>query len=209
MLYAIFRWFFRVKGWKVDPEVPQEALGKCVIIAAPHTTWWDIVYTYAALEMIGVKIRITVADKYTFWPIKKPLERMGAIWIDRRPKVPGTPRQSYVDTMIALYKDHDQLAVVVTPEGTRSYRDEWKLGFYHVAKGAGVPIGLGYLDYRNKIAGVGGVVHPSGDMAEDLAKVMDFYANIPAKFPERFSVDKRYWRGKSGEETPQTETITS
>ena len=81
---------------------------------------------------------------------------------------------------------------MVTPEGTRSLRTKWKTGFYHTAAGAGVPIALGYLDYKNKEAGVGKIIYPSGDMKRDMKEIMDFYKNIPAKFPEKFSVDTEF-----------------
>jgi 1-acyl-sn-glycerol-3-phosphate acyltransferase len=94
--------------------------------------------------------------------------------------------------MINLFDDDKDLVVLVTPEGTRSLRTKWKTGFYHVAVGANVPIGLGYLDYKNKKAGVGKLVYPSGDMHKDMKEIMDFYKNIPAKHPELFSIDTDY-----------------
>jgi 1-acyl-sn-glycerol-3-phosphate acyltransferase len=194
MIFAFLRWFFKLKGWKIDPNVPPEVFENCLLTAAPHTTWWDMLYTFVAMEILGVPMRFTIADKYAVWPIKKPLERMGAIWIDRSPKSSDAPRLSYVEAMIELFKTDKAIAVIVTPEGSRSYREKWKTGFYHVAKGAGVPIGLGYLDYGKKLAGVGGIVHPSEDMEEDMRKVMAFYATIQPKFPENFSVDKRYYK---------------
>jgi hypothetical protein len=56
-----------------------------------------------------------------------------------------------------------------------------------------VPIALAYLDYKNKIAGVGKVIWPSDDMEKDMKEIMEFY-NVPsrAKFPEKFSVDVSY-----------------
>ena len=69
-------------------------------------------------------------------------------------------------------------------------REEWKSGFYHVAKKANVPICLAYLDYKNKIAGVGKVIFPTENMAEDMKSIME-YKGKAAKFPE-FSTDLRY-----------------
>ena len=57
---------------------------------------------------------------------------------------------------------------------------------------ANVPICLGYVDYKNKVAGVGKTLYPSDDMAADMKIIMDFYKDIAPKHPERFSVDKRY-----------------
>ena len=108
------------------------------------------------------------------------------------PKKPGDPRPSMTEAMVQLFKDHKELAVMVTPEGTRSLRTKWKTGFYHVAADAKVPIGLGYLDYANKVAGVGYMLHPSGDKDKDMREIMAFYKNIKGKHPEKFSIDLDY-----------------
>ena len=61
----------------------------------------------------------------------------------------------------------------------------WKTGFYHIAKGANVPIVLGYLDYRRKAGGIGPVVYPTGNMEGDMKIIQDFYAGITGKYPEQ------------------------
>ena len=93
-------------------------------------------------------------------------------------------------------KEHPKLVMLVTPEATRAKREQWKTGFYHVAVNAGVPIALAYMDYAKKKTGVGKIVYPSGDMQKDMTEIMQFYAQIHAKFPEDFSVDQRYYSEK-------------
>jgi 1-acyl-sn-glycerol-3-phosphate acyltransferase len=94
--------------------------------------------------------------------------------------------------MAELFEQHQRIAVMVTPEGTRSLRKQWKTGFYYAALKADVPICLGYLDYANKIAGVGPVIYPSGNLETDMRQIMDFYRPIQGKHPELFSLDERY-----------------
>ena len=65
-----------------------------------------------------------------------------------------------MDAMIQLFEERENLVILITPEGTRKYVPRWKTGFYHVAKGANVPIILGYLDYEKKHAGIGPIVYP-------------------------------------------------
>lgn len=117
---------------------------------------------------------------------------MGGIPIDRSPKVSGQQRKSMVEAMADLFLQYDRIAVMVTPEGTRGKRTEWKTGFYHVAKMAGVPIALGYLDYANKVAGVDKLIYPGDDMDADMREIMLFYKDIAPKHPEKFSIDTRY-----------------
>lgn len=91
-----------------------------------------------------------------------------------------------------IYLEHEVLSVAVTPEGTRALRTEWKTGFWHTAKLAGVPICLGYLDYKKKEAGVGKTIWPSDDLEKDMREIMAFYKTITPCHPELFSLDKRY-----------------
>lgn len=162
------------------------------MIASPHTSNWDFIFARSAFSLLRIPVRFTVKREWLRFPFKGIMNALGAIGIDRSPKRPGEPRPSMTDAMIELFEKNKELVVLVTPEGTRKKVTKWKTGFYHVAVGAKVPIALGYLDYKNKIAGVGKMIFPSGDMAKDMKEIMDFYKNIAGKFPEKFSVDLDY-----------------
>ncbi|MBA2661873.1 MAG: 1-acyl-sn-glycerol-3-phosphate acyltransferase [Bradymonadaceae bacterium] len=188
----LFRKFFRAQGWTLNgSELAHHR--RCVVIAAPHTTNWDLVYTLVSFDLMGLPVRFTVKKEFTRFPHGLYINQLGGIGIDRTPKDGSTERLSMVQAMINLFDEHPgDLAIVVTPEGTRSLRTEWKSGFYHVAKGAGVPILLGYLDYEKREAGIGKVIHPSDDYDADMREIAAFYQTIAPKFPELFSVDHRY-----------------
>lgn len=178
-------------GWQLDNHWPA-GLDQCVMIAAPHTSNWDALYARLALKALGVNVRLTIKDSYMKFPFGPFVRAMGGIGIDRRPKQAGEPRLSMVEVMTNLFKEHEKLVMLVTPEATRARQEQWKTGFYHVAMNAGVPIALAYMDYKNKKTGVGKVVYPTGNYEQDMAEIMAFYATIHAKFPENFSVDQRY-----------------
>lgn len=183
----------KLMGWETDNHWP-ENLSQCVMIAAPHTSNWDALYARLALKALGVNVRLTIKDSYMKFPLGPFVRAMGGIGIDRRPKQAGEPRPSMVQVMTDLFKQHPELVMLVTPEGTRARQEQWKTGFYYVAINAGVPIALAYMDYEQKKAGVGKIIHPTGNFEEDMAEIMDFYAGIQAKFPEDFSVDQRYYK---------------
>jgi hypothetical protein len=44
---------------------------------------------------------------------------------------------------------------------------------------------MSYLDYKNKICGIGPSLKPSGDIVSDFAKIRDFYSGIVGKFPQK------------------------
>ncbi len=180
-----------VMGWKTENQWP-ENLDQCVMIAAPHTSNWDALYARLALKALGVNVRLTIKDSYMKFPFGPFVRAMGGIGIDRRPKSEGEPRPSMVELMTDLFKTHPKLVMLVTPEGTRSKQEKWKTGFYHVAVNAGVPIALAYMDYSRKMAGIGKIVYPTGDYEKDMQEIMHFYKEINPKFPENFSIDKRY-----------------
>lgn len=188
MIAKLFLWLF---GWKVNHDLP-EGVNKCVMIASPHTSNWDFPFCRAAFSVLKIPVRFTIKDSWFKFPFNLIFGPLGGIPINRRPKKEGEERPSTVEAMAHLFDGKDKLVVLVTPEGTRAYRDEWKSGFYHVAMLAKVPICLGYVNYRDKVAGVGKTIYPSGDMAADMREIMAFYKDIPPKHPERFSIDKRY-----------------
>ena len=181
-----------VLGWEIDNHWPLD-LDQCVMIAAPHTSNWDALYARLSLKALGVNVRITIKDSYMRFPLGPFVRAMGGIGIDRTPKVKGEERPSMVQVMSELFKKHPKLVMLVTPEATRAKQEKWKTGFYHVALNAGVPIALAYMDYAKKKTGVGKIIYPSGNFEKDMHEIMEFYSQISGKFPEKFSVDTRYF----------------
>ncbi|MCB0497902.1 MAG: 1-acyl-sn-glycerol-3-phosphate acyltransferase [Cyclobacteriaceae bacterium] len=186
MLKTLSKFIFWVTGWKIIGEMPDD-MKKGVIIAAPHTSYWDFLYARAAFFIMGVPMKVTIKKEVVNFPVFGWFARqLGAIAIDRNPKEGGLKRKkSMVDAMVDLVNERDQLIMMITPEGTRKHAPRWKTGFYRVAEGANVPIILGYLDYAKKHAGLGPVIIPSGNYEEDLEKIMDFYRDKTAKYPDQ------------------------
>ena len=174
----ISKLIFWITGWKVVGEVPKD-LKRFIMIAAPHTSNWDFIYARAAFFIMGINVKYTIKKELFFFPLNIILKALGGIPIDRKKK------GNMVQKMAALYNDHEELCILITPEGSRSYAKEWKKGFYFIAKEVDMPISLGYLDYKKKIAGVGPLIYPSGNYEEDLEKIQEFYKGITAKFPEK------------------------
>lgn len=171
------RTFLRLCGWRVDAARPTEK--KFVVIAAPHTSNWDAVFMLAGTYVIG--IRFAWMGKHTLF--KPPqgwlFSWLGGLPVDRR--APG----GVVGSMIDRFARTDEFILAVPPEGTRGKTEYWKSGFYHIAEGAHVPICLGYLDYANKVCGLGPMVMPSGDMRADMDRIRAFYADKRGKYPAK------------------------
>ena len=175
--YLFSRFWFWITGWHLGPTVPP-GIPKAMMIAAPHTSNWDFMFSRAAFFLMDVDMKVTIKKEWTTIPVLGPLVRsLGGLGVDRSRK------NSLVDTMIELFQKRDELIILITPEGTRKYQPKWRKGFYHAAVGAGVPILLGYLDYKNKEAGVGPAFYPTGDYEADAEAIKAFYRTKTGRFP--------------------------
>lgn len=165
-------------GWRVEGALPDT--DKYVIIAAPHTTNWDLPIMLGVAYVLGANL--SWMGKHTVFqgPFGGFMRWLGGIPVDRR------SHNDVVKQMVAEFARRDELALSVPPEGTRRRTAYWKSGFYYIAKGAHVPIALGFLDYRRKVGGVGPVLMPTDDLEADLAKIRAFYSDKAGKFPEKF-----------------------
>lgn len=175
---ALARGFLALTGWKPEGTVPR---GRCVLIAAPHTSNWDFPYTLAIAA--AMRLRIRWMGKHTLfrWPWGPVMRALGGIPIQR------DRRSGVVDAAAALLREAEgDLVLVVPAEGTRSRVDYWKSGFYHIARAAKVPIVLGYLDFRRRRGGFGPAVPASGNVVETMNRIRAFYADKVGKHPERF-----------------------
>jgi 1-acyl-sn-glycerol-3-phosphate acyltransferase len=176
---AIGRAWLRAFGWSVEGGVPD--VPKAVVVAAPHTTNWDLPFTLAVAWALGIRIRWV--GKHTLFraPFGGLMRALGGVSVDRR----GS--NDAVSAIAALLERHQRLLLIIPPEGTREKADRWKTGFYYIALAADVPIILGYLDYQRKVGGLGHVFQPTGVLEDDVAAIRSFYSTIRGKYPERES----------------------
>lgn len=180
MLQKLISWIYLgVSGWRPEGELPPDE--KLVLIAAPHTTNWDMPHMIAISWALGVETRWMGKKSLFRFPFGTFMRALGGIPIDR------SQRTNMVDQAAAMIRDSKSIILVVPPEGTRSGGDGvWRSGFYHIARAADVPIQLGFLDYSRKRGGLGPMVHPSGDTGADMDKIRAFYQPQMAKFPDKF-----------------------
>jgi 1-acyl-sn-glycerol-3-phosphate acyltransferase len=178
MSKLLARWFLKLTGWQPEGASPVER--RFVLIAAPHTSNWDLAYLLALAVIFDVKVS---------WMGKHQLFRPPLGWVMR--PLGGIPVRRHragnlVSQMALVFAESESLALVVPAEGTRGYVAHWKSGFYHIARQANVPIVMGYLDYRRRRGGFGPALHPTGDLRRDMNEIRDFYADKVGKYPEQF-----------------------
>ncbi|HHH29843.1 MAG TPA: acyltransferase [Polyangiaceae bacterium] len=174
----IGRTYLRAAGWTVKGERPQPR--QYVLIAAPHTSNWDLPFTLALSFYFDVPIRW--AGKHTLFkpPFGWFLKQLGGIPIVRH------KRGNTVKALAQLFEQHPNLVLTMPAEGTRSRVEHWKSGFYHIAREAHVPIVCGFLDYGRKEGGFGLTLEPTGEMHKDMLVIAEFYSDKQGLYPEKF-----------------------
>jgi len=172
------RAWLRLTGWAPEGELP--AAAHFVLIAAPHTSNWDLAYLLALAEVYG--LRVSWMGKHTLFrpPLGALFRALGGIPIRRH------ERGDRVAVMAAEFAHRERFALVVPSEATRSWAPYLKSGFYHIARRAGVPIVLGFLDYHRRRGGFGPSLRPTGDLAKDMDVIRAFYADKVGKHPAQF-----------------------
>lgn len=155
---------------------------KCVILAGPHTSNLDFFIGRLAYFVLGVPVKFLIKKESFQNPLGGLLKKMGGIPVDRGRS------NNLVEEVAGMFKKHDVLNVVITPEGTRKLAKNWKRGYYYIALKANVPIVFGFLDYAKKEAGFGPVLYPSGDFDKDFIQVVEFYSTKGARYPAMFNL---------------------
>lgn len=171
--------YLKLIGWKIVGTVPDH-VKQCVMIAAPHTSNYDYPIAMAVFYALRIKIRFLGKKELFRFPLGILMRATGGIAVDR------SKHNNLVEYMISLFDSHERLVMLIPPEGTRKKVKEWKMGFYHVALGANVPIMLGYLDYKNKIAGMENLFYPTGDVEKDMTNIKEFYKKVTPKYPNLY-----------------------
>ncbi|WP_156772373.1 1-acyl-sn-glycerol-3-phosphate acyltransferase [Urechidicola croceus] len=169
----------KVGGW-TDYYPNEYVTDKCLIITAPHTSVWDYLFTFAAFWKREVKIKFLLSDSKSKIHINNMLKLFGGVKVQRN-------KGSAVDCSVHLINKYEKIVLLVLTEGSRKKVDKWKTGFYHIAKITDVPVALGYLDYEDKIAGIGDLFHVSGNIKTDLKKIERFYKNFTPKNPKNYN----------------------
>ncbi len=176
LAYWIGRLWMRAFGWTVEGSLP--ASGSFVVIAAPHTSNWDLPHTLAATYIFRLKLYWLGKDSLFKWPFGGFMRWLGGIPIKRDSK------SGFVKQAAALLHQERAIALMVPPSGTRGRAKYWKTGFYWIANEAQVPIVCGSVDYKRRVAWLGEAFVPTGDPATDMDHIRNAYKDVTAKFPE-------------------------
>lgn len=180
--------FFKGSGFEILNDPPKEML-RCVLLYVPHTSNWDYVYGVSCMKGLNVPIKVAIKKIWTRFPFSLVINTLGGVAIDRSKK----SGISHVEQLANIFNKYDDIALIITPEGSRSLRTEWKTGFYFIAKAAKVPIITIKGNYEERNIEFGPVIYPDQKTLEEtMRELSSYFKDSKAKFPKDFSVDTRY-----------------
>ncbi|MEO5893637.1 MAG: 1-acyl-sn-glycerol-3-phosphate acyltransferase [Ferruginibacter sp.] len=178
MLHFVFKTYLRTTGWKAVNSIPA-GLKKFVLVVGPHTSGWDIFMGFAFRSALKIDYIKFIAKKELFSPPFGSLFRkLGGVPVDR------SGSYNFVDQVVDMFNSNEFFAIALSPEGTRKKVDRLRTGFYHIAQKANVPIVLLAFDFGKKEFRFAEPFYTTGNEAEDLRKVITFFAGVKGKNQE-------------------------
>ena len=166
-------WLLRAAGWRLVGTLPD--VPKLVLIAAPHSSWWDGVWGLLFRSALGADIAFMAKRELFTGPLGWLLRKAGGIPIER------SSSSGVVEQMSQRFAAADKLWLGIAPEGTRKRVEKWKNGFWYIARAARVPILPVYFDYPSRTIGLGPLFETSSDLDSDTADLRAFYAPFRGK----------------------------
>jgi 1-acyl-sn-glycerol-3-phosphate acyltransferase len=167
---------FKLLGWRMIGE-PQEEL-KYIFVGVPHTSNWDFFYGWLAIQALDLNVKIFAEDVFFIWPINHICAFLGVLPANRR------KRTNVVDSIAEKLDKADQLRLLITPEGTRTFQPTLKSGYYHLARKANVPIVLAGPNFTDKTFTIMPSRMALASFAEDQAQVIEFCKKQHAYHPQ-------------------------
>ncbi len=170
---AFGRAVLRLGGWRMVGNWPE--VDKVVVIVAPHSSAWDAIWGIAAKVGMGLGL-VFIGKKEAFWgPLGWLLRKFGGVPVNR--SAPG----GIVDQVATQIREAERLWFVLAPEGTRRKVENWKTGFWKIARRAEVPVFCVGFNYPDRTIRLGELVTLTDDMDADLKRIRALFAGYQGK----------------------------
>jgi 1-acyl-sn-glycerol-3-phosphate acyltransferase len=170
--------YHKLLGWKVTGFSDFENVKKAVLIAAPHTSWHDFYIGVLLRSVIGLKANFVGKKELFIFPFGWIFRALGGAPVVRK------TNENQVEAIARLFDEHEVFRMTMAPEGTRKKVEEWRTGFYYIAKAANVPIIMFTLDFENKENRFSEPFYPTDDKEADFKFMRKFFEGVKGKVPE-------------------------
>jgi 1-acyl-sn-glycerol-3-phosphate acyltransferase len=180
--HAWAAWLLKLIGWKVDFQGLPGLQG--IAIVYPHTSNWDFLTAMLCKWTMGLPVYFWGKDSLFKVPVFGTwLKWIGGLPIDR------TSSRGVVGAMLEVFAEHQRakqfLWLGLSPEGTRKHTQGWRSGFYQLALGGNLPLGVVRLDYAQKELKFQGFIKLTGNVDVDYAYLRKMYEGV-----EGFHIDQ-------------------
>lgn len=171
---------FESLGWQVHCDGLPTKQG--VLVVYPHTSNWDFVLLILAKWAVGLDLKFWGKDSLFRLPILGVwLRWLGGVPVQR--ESPHGIVGSMVRTMAHCKANDTYMWLALTPEGTRKWTSGWRSGFYQVALGAQVPLGICSVNFSEKTVQVSQFYTLSGDVQADMLRIAQAFDGATGKHP--------------------------
>ncbi|MFI1773653.1 1-acyl-sn-glycerol-3-phosphate acyltransferase [Thalassobellus citreus] len=169
--------YFKILGWQVvgNTNFSKDTIKKAVIIAVPHTSWHDFYIGVLLRSVSNIKINFVGKKELFVFPMGCFFRALGGTPIDRFTK------ENKVDAIAKLFKEKKEFRMALAPEGTRKKVNEWRTGFYFIAKKVNIPIIMVSFDFENKQNKISEPFYPTENIENDLKFMYHFFKGIKGK----------------------------
>lgn len=169
--------YSKILGWQAvgNTNFSQDTVKKAIIIAAPHTSWHDFYIGVLLRSVAQIKTNFVGKKELFVFPVAWFFKALGGAPINRQ------NNENKVDAIAKLFKEKEEFRMTLAPEGTRKKVDQWRTGFYYIAKQANVPIIMFTLDFENKQNKISEPFYPTDDTEADFEVLRAFFKGVKGK----------------------------
>ena len=172
--------YFKFLGWQIvgNTNFSKDSVKKAIIIAVPHTSWHDFYIGLLLRAITQVKTNFIGKKELFVFPFGLFFRALGGRPINRQ------ANENKVDSIAKLFNENDEFRITLAPEGTRKKVEEWRTGFYYIAKKANVPIIIFTLEFEKKQNKISEPFYPTNDVKTDFEYMHSFFKGVKGKIVE-------------------------
>jgi len=170
--------YYKILRWKVTGFSNWDTVKKAIIIAVPHTSWHDFYMGILIRSVIGIETNYVGKKALFKFPFGWFFRWTGGAPVERK------KNENQVEAIARLFEEKETFRMTMAPEGTRKKVEEWRTGFYYIAKRANIPIIMFTLDYANKENKFSEPFWPTDDVEADFKFMKNYYKGVIGKVPE-------------------------
>ena len=165
LLGPIARYLLKIHSWNIVGEIPNKK--RMILIGAPHTAYRDAWFGLLAVLALDLRVNFFGA-KWVFSRLPSPitfskdLDRLGIPWplgwlqkymLLRLGGIPvhREENKGMIESATTILRELDSFLLLLAPEGGIKHVENFRSGFYYLAKNLNVPYVPVSFDYKNRL----------------------------------------------------------